>query len=212
MRDRTINEDRVDRFIQGVSSTWRIIQDDNTSLKLVARGGLDYVSNETFVFVPESHQAQRGTTNGFVAKGDNTVFNRNFQSFLVLDNFTSNGLSFSTQAGISWLQFDSDFVLDQTTQIFPMFPATQNIGNGAAQEITQTIQEVEEFGFVAQEEINYQDKIVGTIGVRFDKSSLNGDPNKYYVFPKASLAVNLANFDVLKGGYFRLVEIPRCLW
>lgn len=49
-------------------------------------------------------------------------------------------------------------------------------------------------GVVAQEEINWRDRIIATAGIRFDKSSLNGD-NKFYAFPKASVAINLANFD-----------------
>ncbi|MEO1262194.1 MAG: SusC/RagA family TonB-linked outer membrane protein [Bacteroidota bacterium] len=192
VRDQTRNLDGVDRFIQGVSGTWRILTTDNSSLRLTATGGIDFLSNETFVYVPETHQAQVGTTNGFVAQGNNRIFNRNLQVLGVFDKYTDNGLSFSTQAGVSWLNFDTDFVLNQTTQLIP---TQQNLTQGGAQQTTQTLSEVEEFGFIVQEEINYQDKIIGTIGVRFDKSTLNGDENKYYAFPKASLALNLANFD-----------------
>ena len=39
--------------------------------------------------------------------------------------------------------------------------------------------------------MNYNDQIIATVGLRGDKSSLNGDPNKMFYYPKASLAVNL---------------------
>jgi len=54
-------------------------------------------------------------------------------------------------------------------------------------------------GIFAQQEANYEDKIIGTVGVRMDKSNTNGDPQKYFAFPKASLAVNLTNFDFFKS-------------
>ena len=56
----------------------------------------------------------------------------------------------------------------------------------------------QDVGVVVQEEVNWDDKIIATGGVRFDKSSLNGDNTKWYPFAKASLAVNIANFDFWK--------------
>ena len=50
-------------------------------------------------------------------------------------------------------------------------------------------------GIFIQQELNFEDKIIGTVGIRWDKSNTNGDPNKFFAFPKASLAVNVANFD-----------------
>ena len=53
----------------------------------------------------------------------------------------------------------------------------------------------EDFGYFGQVEGNYKDQVIATLGYRLDKSSRNGDPNKFYGFPKASVAVNLNNFD-----------------
>ncbi|KAI9550142.1 hypothetical protein GHT06_003514 [Daphnia sinensis] len=38
-----------------------------------------------------------------------------------------------------------------------------------------------------QQEANWEDKIVGTLGIRWDKSTLNGNSTEYYAFPRASL-------------------------
>ena len=53
-------------------------------------------------------------------------------------------------------------------------------------------------GYLVQQEANWDDKIIATAGVRRDRSTLNGDKDKFYSFPKASLAVNVANFDFWK--------------
>ncbi|HCX75809.1 MAG TPA: SusC/RagA family TonB-linked outer membrane protein, partial [Algoriphagus sp.] len=71
-----------------------------------------------------------------------------------------------------------------------------NLRQAAIQEINQEFdQRVQEAGVFLQQEANFEDKIIGTVGVRWDKSTLNGNPNQVYAFPKASLAINVANFD-----------------
>ena len=59
---------------------------------------------------------------------------------------------------------------------------------------------MEEFGYLVQEEINVNDRVIVTGGIRLDKSSLNGDPNKLYAFPRASVALNLNEFDIWNPG------------
>lgn len=192
VRDQANNDDKVIRFIQSIKLNANILQSDKNGVKFTYTGGLDYFTNETYVYVPETHQAQRGNTNGFIGVGKNVFRNYNHIISGLWDHYASNGLTFSTQAGISYLNFDRDFAYAQAQQLIPN---QKTLGQSSAQSVDQTFESEEEFGLFLQEEINYQDKIIGTIGYRMDKSSLNGDPNKYYGFPKASLAVNISNFD-----------------
>ncbi|MFT6000596.1 MAG: TonB-linked SusC/RagA family outer membrane protein [Neolewinella sp.] len=191
-RDETRNTENIDRVLQGVNLQYSALQTDNQNLKFVLNGGVDFFLNQTEVYVPETFQSQRGLQNGFLGVGKNNVFNFNYSAIAVHDYYTDSGINFTTQAGITYLNFQNDFVYNQTTQLIPL---QQNLTQGGAQSTIQSLSSVEEFGFLAQEEINYQDKIIGTVGIRFDKSSLNGDPNKYYAFPRASLAINLTEFD-----------------
>lgn len=191
-RDQTQNEENIDRVLQGVNINFKAIQTDQQVLSLVLNGGLDFLLSNTFVYVPETFQSQRGTTNGFLAEGKNDLFNYNYSAIAVHDFYTDNGINFTTQAGITYLSQSADFLLNQTTQLIPL---QTNLTQGGAQSITQSLSDVEEFGYLAQEEINFQDKIIFTAGIRFDKSSLNGDPNKFFAFPRASAAFNLHEFD-----------------
>ncbi len=190
-RDLAKNDEQTNRFIQGAQLDINAYANDNTSIRFKLNGGVDFYLNETFVYVPEFQQAQRGTTNGFIANGKNTSFNRNLLAFGIFDKYLGS-LTLSTQVGVSYLNFDRDFILTQTTQLIP---GQTNASQGGSQEVQQEIIFEEEFGFVVQQEANFDDKVILSAGVRFDKSSLNGDPNKYFAFPKASAAVNLANFD-----------------
>lgn len=192
VRDNAKNEESVNRFIAGGSFEWQLMQKDNQVLKLTLGGGTDFFLDETNVYVPETHQSQAGLDNGFIGVGNNRFTNSNYQAFLNHSIYTAGNVNFSTQAGISYLNFKRNFVFAQATQLIPL---QTSLTQGGTQEITETDELEEEFGMIVQEEVNFDDKIIATAGVRFDKSSLNGDPNKYYFFPRASVAVNVANFD-----------------
>lgn len=192
VRDRTTNEEQNNRFISGANLEINLFQSDRTVVKLTGNAGLDFLFNETFVYVPETHQGQIDQQNGFIAEGKNKLFNYNYQAFAIMDHFTESNINFNTQIGVTYLNFDRNLILNRATQLIP---GQTNLQNSGAQQIAQTLAIEEEFGFVAQEQVNWDDKIIGTVGVRFDKSSLNGNPNEFYAFPRASLALNVANFD-----------------
>ncbi|MEM0991923.1 MAG: SusC/RagA family TonB-linked outer membrane protein [Bacteroidota bacterium] len=204
VRDQARNDETNNRLIQGLNADWTVFQNDNLIFKFVGNAGADFFLNETSVYVPETHQAQVGQDNGFVGEGRNKFFNLNYQAFAVLDAYTNGGLNLNTQVGVSYLNFDRDFIFNQTTQLIPL---QANLSQGGAQLIDQTVENDEEFGFIIQEQANWDDKIIASLGVRFDKSSLNGDPNQFYAFPKASLAINIANFDFFNSGFINNLKL-----
>lgn len=192
VRDQARNDERNNRLISGTNIEYNVFQSDNVVFKLVGNAGLDFLLNETSVYVPETHQSQVGTNNGFIGEGRNKLLNYNYQAFGILDYFSAGNLNLNTQVGVTYLNFDRNFILNRATQLVP---GQINLSQGGAQNIDQAIETEEEFGMVVQEQANWDDKVIATVGVRFDKSSLNGDPNKFFAFPRASLALNVANFD-----------------
>ncbi|MEJ7831094.1 MAG: TonB-dependent receptor, partial [Segetibacter sp.] len=84
---------------------------------------------------------------------------------------------------------------------------TTNTNNASVQLSFLDLSGWQDVGLVAQEEINWGDKIIATGGVRFDKTSLNGDTKKYYAFPKASLAVNISKFGFWKVPGIELLKL-----
>ncbi|MBK6265677.1 SusC/RagA family TonB-linked outer membrane protein [Marivirga sp. S37H4] len=193
VRDKAINDEDINRYIQGASVDVNLWETDQSFLKFKWNGGFDTYSLETYVYVPEYHQAQRGLQNGFIAVGKNNIFNTNNQGFLVWDNYLGGGsLQLTSQVGYAYITFSRDLVYNQATQLIP---GQTTLGQSGTQELDQTLQNVKEFGYFAQQEFNYEDKLIGTLGIRADKSTLNADQNQFYYFPKASLALNLANFD-----------------
>ena len=193
VRDRAINEDSNNRFIQGLKFTTDILNTDKDQLRMIFNGGVDYLANETYVYVPETHQAQVGNQEGFVAEGRNNFTQFNYQAFAVWDHKAMNdNLSLTTQAGISYLDQKANLVNSRGANLYG---GQTSVDQSVNQAITQDRTRQQDFGYFAQVEGNYKSQIIATVGYRLDKSTLNGDPNKLYGFPKASLAVNVANFD-----------------
>ncbi|MDH3795490.1 MAG: TonB-dependent receptor [Flavobacteriaceae bacterium] len=200
VRDEATNEDTNSRFIQGAKFTTNLLDNGSDVVRLIFNGGIDFLANETYVYVPETHQAQRGNQNGFIGVGKNNFTNYNYQGIAVWNtNAIDDDLALTTQGGISYLEQQTDLVFNQATQLIPN---QTSLSQGSAQSITQTVSTVKEFGYFGQIEGNYKDQLIATVGYRLDKSTLNGDPEKFYGFPKASLAVNLHNFDFWEDGSF----------
>ncbi|MBT8293245.1 MAG: SusC/RagA family TonB-linked outer membrane protein, partial [Eudoraea sp.] len=193
VRDNARNEDSNDRIVQGLTLNTKILTNDVNRVKLVLSGGFDYLANQTNVYVPETHQAQIGGQGGFVAVGKNNFTQYNAQAIGVWDHDAMQGdLALTTQAGLTYLNQESNLVNSRGS----LLAAGQtSVDQSVNQVITQNRTEEEDFGFFAQVEGNYRDQFIATLGYRLDKSSRNGDTNKFYGFPKASLAVNLMNFD-----------------
>ena len=193
IRDLGVNDSDVDRFIVSSAINLNLLQTDNSLLKFTAQGGIDYISANSLVYFPEILQHQQALANpGDVMWGRNDNLNTNWQAFLIF-NTNVGKTNFNTQVGTVRLHQSVENLL---TRGRGLSGGQTNLRWATVQSIQgQFDQTVTDVGIVAQEEINWDDKIIGTVGVRFDRSTLNRDQDKFYAFPKASVAANIANFD-----------------
>ncbi|GIV32063.1 MAG: SusC/RagA family TonB-linked outer membrane protein [Saprospiraceae bacterium] len=193
IRDLGKNDQKVDRFISAANLDVDLWTGDAAFLKLKVNGGADFLSSNTFVYFPEILQHQRASANpGDVMWGRQDNLNTNLQAFLQF-NADAGELNLNTTLGGVRLDQESEFLLERGRGLAG--GQTNLRWAKVASVHDQRKTKVTDLGWVAQEDINWQDKIIASVGVRFDRSTLNADQEKYYAFPKASLAVNLSNFD-----------------
>ncbi len=196
VRDQAKNDDSNNRIIQGFKLNTKLFTNDANRLRFVINGGIDYLANETYVYVPETHQAQIGGQEGFIAQGKNNFTQFNSQAILVWDHDALGGdLGLTSQLGFTYLDQESNLVNSRGSNLSA---GQTNVDQSVNQVIDQFISSEEDSGYFAQVEGNYKDRFIATLGYRLDKSSRNGDPNKLYGFPKASLAVNFTKFNFWK--------------
>ena len=193
IRDRGINNQQVDRFVSAASIDVDLYQSANSFLKFKINGGIDYLSGNSLVYFPEDLQHQRASaTPGDVMRGRQDDLNYNIQAFLTY-NTNLGRINSNTSIGAVRLDERGDFVLNRGRGLIA---GQNNLQWANVQSVLeQTQSSITDLGFVIQEDLNWEDKIIVSAGVRFDRSTLNRDQEKYYAFPKLSGAFNLHNFD-----------------
>jgi TonB-linked SusC/RagA family outer membrane protein len=199
------NTQDVNRYVISSKIDYDLYNSTNTFLKLRLSGGVDYLSSNTLVHFPEILQHQQAQANpGDVMWGRQDITSSNLQAFLL---FSTNvgALNSYTTLGAIRLDQDSEFLLNRGRGLSG--GQTNLAWARVVSAWEQTNQEVTDVGVVVQEDLNWNDQIVASVGVRFDKSTLNADQDKYYFFPKASLALNLHNFNFWNVGLFDQVKL-----
>jgi TonB-linked SusC/RagA family outer membrane protein len=201
---RAVNQETTNRVTEAGSAVVRIIDNENSSLRATAQGGIDYSSSNALLALPADLQSQQNSANPGVARvSKNLFFNYNLQAFLIYD-WKLGPLALTSQVGAIRLGLNQNLQYSQGQNLAPG-PLQPDRGNITTQQTI--IQDETDVGYVAQQELNFQDRIVATGGIRFDKSSRNGDPKKLFAFPKGSLAINLAKFDFFSIPNVNLVKL-----
>ena len=184
----------TNRFITSGRFGLDLFSNDSQTLKFIAEAGADFFDLESQLYFPEFLQfepadGQAGTS----ILGKTANLNYNWRGSLVHSfALPESDLFFTTQGGFTGANEDRD---TQSTVAQGLIGGQQNIDQANSVNTNQTRFFRQDRALYAQEEINWADRVIGTVGFRADRSSLNGEPDTYYLFPKASLAVNIAEFD-----------------
>ena len=193
IRDRAVNNQKVNRFLQGFYANMLLLNKEKSSLSVKFNGGLDYQSGYSLIWLPSDLQSQLGEPNpGFAQDTRTEVTNYNLQLAGVYTYNAMDGkLGLTSSAGVVQLGTNAraNFVRGRGLPAGVSNPARAKAFDPGVELRVNTDQ-----GFFVQQEANYEDKIIASVGIRFDRSNLNGNFNKFYSFPRASLAVNLAKF------------------
>ncbi|HTL10777.1 MAG TPA: SusC/RagA family TonB-linked outer membrane protein [Chitinophagaceae bacterium] len=192
------NNEQVNRFITGLQLDAILQKSSRSSTRFIGRGGFDFYNFETQALFPGNLQFQS------VAKGTSIQgFTKNLSTNYILslvNVFTaSDKLSLTSSAGLTQESGTYNNLLNVATQVIS---GQSNVDQAGALSPTQFRSKYQNNGVFIQEEASIADAIFLTAGARFDQSSNNGDPGKYYVYPKAGLSWNLTRMGVVKEGFF----------
>ncbi len=149
-------------------------------------GGLDYYEQQNDILSPptlnfEPADGQPGTV--VLGKGSDQRLNLVGSAIY---NFTptSGRYSATTSAGF---QFQDQHLNSTNAVGKTILAGQQNINQATSIVIFQNQVPVRGFGIYGQEEVLAIDqRLLVTLGIRGDRSSVNGDTRKFYFFPKAS--------------------------
>jgi len=196
----TTNNESVNRFSSGFSLDIILLKGSKSNTKFIGRGGIDFYNLVTNAQFPRELQFQ-SVNQGTSIQGFTKNLNTNYILSLVNTYNASDNLGFTTSAGITQETGDFNNLLNVATQVAP---GQTNIDQGGALTATQFRNKFQNDGIFIQEEALIKDAITLTGGVRFDRSTNNGDADKFYSYPKAGVSVNLTHLGVLDQSFNNL--------
>jgi TonB-linked SusC/RagA family outer membrane protein len=186
------NHEETNRFTGGVSGNYDAITTGRQSLRFVAAAGLDAFQQNNNLWSPnELFYEQAQTLPGAAIEGDATsrLFNWNLNA---IHNFVpSAGWSLNTSAGAQYVE---EYLNTSRITTTNLVPGQQNVGQGTNTVGTENLTKSRTIAFYGQEEVRLlNERLLVQAGVRAERTSNNGDTDKYFIFPKVSSSYRLLN-------------------
>jgi len=187
--------------LRNAEDVWRILGTTTAKVDAVTTptqhvvfnltGGVDFFSQRNDVLSPadlqfEPQDGQPGT----VVLGKSSDLRLNLVGSAV-HTYTpaSNAFQATTSAGFQYENRDLNLtnIVGRTIAL-----GLQNVSQAASITSNQSEQPVKNLGLYAQEEVlAASQRLLLTLGVRGDRSTVNGDQKKYFVYPKAAASYRL---------------------
>ncbi|MGE5107143.1 MAG: SusC/RagA family TonB-linked outer membrane protein [Sphingobacteriales bacterium] len=202
-RDKMVNNESVNRFVTGVNLEAILYKTAISTTKIIARGGFDFYNLQTNALFPGSLQFQvvnKGTSIQGFTKNLNTNYIFSFVNTLT----PSDKLSLTSSVGITQETSDYNNLVNVATHVIS---GQSNVDQAGALTATQFRTKNKDNGIFIQEEASIIDAITLTAGIRFDRSSNNGDVSKYYAFPKAGVSWNITRMNFWKSSFFDNIKV-----
>jgi TonB-linked SusC/RagA family outer membrane protein len=180
------NNETAIRFTSGLNATYQAIQTERQSLKLVAAGGIDFFNQKNEVFAPpelffQANQTLPGVST--LGNADSRFVNWNLNA---IHTYAPAGGAFSatTSVGLQWE--DRDLSRSRVSAL-GLLPGQQNINQGSVLQGFEELTHERTVALYGQEQwLGVNERLALSAGVRAERSSANGNVNKYYLFPKAT--------------------------
>ncbi|HNP23541.1 MAG TPA: SusC/RagA family TonB-linked outer membrane protein [Panacibacter sp.] len=197
------NNESVNRFTTGINLDAILQKSNKSTTRLIGRGGIDFYSLYTTALFPRELQFQN-VNKGTSIQGATQNLNTNSILSLVNVYNASDNLAFTTSAGVTQETGDYNNLLNVATQVAP---GQSNIDQGGALTGQQFRNKFQNEGIFVQEEVSINDALNVNAGVRFDRSTNNGDATKFYTYPKAGASLNLTKLGVLDKSIFNNIKL-----
>ena len=182
----------VFRLLASGNATYNLIAHERQTLDFNVSGGVDSYNDHSKIISPATAYIEQVNANpGTIVLGNGTIFNgtlgANFTHRLIRDMFTA-----TTSAGIGQVRRNVD-IIDNTGR--GIFPGVTNVASATQIFTTESQDIVKSQSIFGQEEfLTMGERLLLTAGVNGERTSNNGDPKKYYAYPKFSGSYRVPGF------------------
>ena len=181
------NDEDVYRFTGSVQGNISLMARERQTLDLRLIGGVDQFNQRNDIYAPNDLQFENDNLPGTSVLGSATVVSSNIYVTGV-HGWTPATLGISTTTSLG-VQQERRSYNGSSTLARGLFPGQRNADQATNVNVDPTRQRVLDFALYAQEEVLALDeRLLVTVGARADRSTNNGDKDKFYVFPKGSIS------------------------
>ncbi|HVD60533.1 MAG TPA: TonB-dependent receptor, partial [Gemmatimonadaceae bacterium] len=179
------NDETVSRYIASGRMTFHAVRTPSFTLRFVGNGGADYFQQENSLLFPpdlqfEGDDGEPGTA--LLSNSNNLNLNGGVSA---IATFNPSGGSYTstTSAGVTAGTRDL-----RTARVVSrnLIGGLAIVSAGTDIQVVEQRQRVEDYSLFAQEEFLLWDKLLLTAGLNADRSSVNSDTDKYFVYPKGA--------------------------
>ena len=196
------NEEDVWRMISSVNGTLSLLKTPEQSLDLFNDFGVDRFQQKNDLYAPpELYFEPSDGLPGTAIDASSVVLNANVLTSLLHTYTPTSGAfrsAFSLGTTYEYSDLESVYVVAQD-----LTAGRNNVDSSSSVNINENRQRSKEQGFFAQEEVSLLDNTLSfLVGILAERSSLNGDSDKLYLFPKVATTYELPvaedQFDTLR--------------
>jgi TonB-linked SusC/RagA family outer membrane protein len=182
------NEEDVWRLMGTTTLRWTPLRSARSTLQLSGVGGVDYFQQDNNLVSPpelqfEDDDGQPGTV--VVGKSSNRNLNAALNASHTYNPSASDeGTQFTTSAGIQYedRRLYATQILGRT-----LLPGQTSPQQTTSQNVSSRLEPVRDLGIFGQEEVLLANRrLLLTGGVRADRSSSNGETDKFFFYPKVA--------------------------
>ena len=197
------NNEAVNRFISGITIEGTLQTNAKTTTKIIGRGGFDFYHLETTVLFPSELQFQK-VNKGTSIQGSTRNINTNYTISVVNTTTPNDDIAFTSSGGVTFETGDYNNTIDAATQVIS---GQSNINQAGALTGYQFRNKFYNNGFFLQEEALLFDALTLTGGIRLDRSSNNGDAQKYYAYPKGGIAWSITRTGIIRSSFIEDIKL-----
>ncbi|MFO0095679.1 MAG: hypothetical protein ACK54K_15395, partial [Gemmatimonadaceae bacterium] len=189
-------DENVWRNITTSRLTVDVLTGEKQTLQFVAFGGVDLLNQSNLIYSPPTLQFE--PVDGLPGTSGNsktTNLQRNLNLNVVHGWTPRASLKVTSQVGT---QFEERDFNQTRASAQNLLGGLEVVTSGTVRDIDESRLRVEDFGVFMQTEALWNETLLFTVGARADRSSNNGDPGRFFLFPKAASSYRFAN---LKPGW-----------
>ena len=181
--------ENVYRLLGSATGTLNILSGSTQTLDFSMRGGVDSYGDNSKIIAPASlYIEQANSLPGTLVNNQANVVNANMGGSLN-HRYTTSAFTATTSTGFGQNRRQADIL---ATSGHGVFAGVTNVAASTQVVSTESQNVVKSFGLFAQEEfLTLSERLLLTAGVNGERTSNNGDPKKFYSYPKFSASYRL---------------------